>query len=66
MKINEKLLKTFLGFKNIILFIVLCTSCNAQNKKSKQIIDNGAELILISNDYEFTDFKMGSKNQFTI
>ncbi|TCL62891.1 hypothetical protein EV196_11187 [Mariniflexile fucanivorans] len=37
------------------MFIVLCTSCNAQNKKSNQIIVNGTELVLISNDYEFTE-----------
>ncbi|MDW5287220.1 SMP-30/gluconolactonase/LRE family protein [Formosa sp. PL04] len=55
MIINEKLLKTFLDFKNIFLFLVICSSCNAQNKKSKQIITNGAELVLISNDYEFTE-----------
>ena len=55
MKVKEKLFKTFLGFKNIILFLVLCTSCNAQNNKSNQIIDNGAELVLISDDYEFTE-----------
>jgi gluconolactonase len=55
MKVKEKLFKTFLGFKNIILFLVLCPSCNALNKKSNQIIDKGAELVLISNDYEFTE-----------
>ncbi|MCL7764734.1 SMP-30/gluconolactonase/LRE family protein [Polaribacter sp. Z014] len=55
MKINIKLFKTFLGFKHIIFFIVLCTSCNAQNKKSNQIIGDGAELVLISNDFEFTE-----------
>jgi gluconolactonase len=55
MKVKEKLLKTFLGFKNIILVFVLCTSCNAQKKQSNQIIVNGAELVLISDDYEFTE-----------
>ncbi|MCL5130003.1 SMP-30/gluconolactonase/LRE family protein [Algibacter sp. L4_22] len=55
MKIKENLFKIFLGFKYIILFLVLCTSCYAQNKKSKQIIEKGAELVLILDDYEFTE-----------
>ncbi|MBO0589999.1 SMP-30/gluconolactonase/LRE family protein [Cellulophaga sp. E16_2] len=55
MNIKRKFFKTFSSFKNIILFIILCTSCNAQNKKSNQIIGNSAELVLISNNYEFTE-----------
>ncbi|WP_158847620.1 SMP-30/gluconolactonase/LRE family protein [Algibacter sp. L1A34] len=55
MKVKEKLLKTFLAFINIILVFVLCTSCNAQKKQSNQIIEKGAELVLISDDYEFTE-----------
>ena len=55
MKIKEKYLKSFLGFKNIVVFIVLCASCNAQNKENNQILSNGAELVLISSHYEFTE-----------